>query len=88
MMKFKRFGKTSLVSLNSFYCTGKNKLINFSPIRNHAFILNSITLMSPECHAIANHSKLDCLFNSMFKLTSMKSTNLRIIGPLRGEKGQ
>ena len=44
-----------------------------------------ITLASYLCHGFSNHRSLICLFNSLFKLTSNITSELRISGHLRKE---
>ena len=51
----------------------------------------NLSFVSPDCYHnrdiiwalwCSYHWKLDCLFNSMFRVTTTKSSNLPIIGPL------
>ena len=47
---------------------------------------SDVTVMSQECHGISNHWQLDCLLNSLFRLTTTtKIPKLCITGPLWGE---
>ena len=47
--------------------------------------LESITVMSYEHHDILNHWQVNCLFNSLFRLTSNNSLRICISGSLWGE---
>ena len=44
-----------------------------------------ITLTSHEHHDVSNHWQLDCSFNSLFRLTTKKISELHITDPLWGE---
>ena len=42
----------------------------------------SITVTSREFHGGSNHGQLDCLFNSLFRVTTEKTSKLHITGPV------
>ena len=44
-----------------------------------------ITVMSHEHHGILNHPQLNCLFNSLFRIRTMKPSKFWITGPFWGE---
>ena len=44
-----------------------------------------ITVTSHEVYGVATHRQLKCLFNNFFNLTTNKTSNLQITGPLSGE---
>ena len=46
---------------------------------------NVITVMSNKHHGVSNHQQLNCLFNSLFRLTAKEISKLWITGPLWGE---
>ena len=47
--------------------------------------IHIITVKSHEHHCISNHQHLNCLFNSLFRLTPMETSKLCITGPMWGE---
>ena len=44
-----------------------------------------IQVKSHQYHDISNHQQLNCLFNSLLRLTTHKTSQLRINGRLQGE---
>ena len=42
-------------------------------------------MMSHDCHSFSNYLQLHCLFNSLFSMTKMKTSNLCNSGPLWGK---
>ena len=44
-----------------------------------------ITVASPESHDVLNHRQLDCLLYALSILTTKKTPNLRITGPVCGD---
>ena len=48
----------------------------------HVPQLHSITVTSGERNGDSNHLHIDCLFNWFFTLTTKKTSNLRLTGPL------
>ena len=49
------------------------------------FVVLGSSVMSHEHHGISNHWQLDCLSNSLFRITSQKTSKLCITDPLWGE---
>ena len=45
----------------------------------------TVTVTFHECHGISNHWQLNYLFNSSFQLTSKKTSQLHITGPMSGK---
>ena len=43
---------------------------------------SDLSLISHERHGVSNHQKLDCLFNSLFRITTKESSKLCITGSL------
>ena len=44
--------------------------------------LKILSAMSYDCHRVSNHQPLDCLFSTLFWLTSKKTSKVPITGPL------
>ena len=45
----------------------------------------NVAVTSRECYGVSNHRQLDCLSNSLYRLTSKDTSKLRITGRLWGE---
>ena len=59
----------------------KENHTRFTHIPNHAFIMP----IAPKCHGVLNQQRLDCLFNSLFRVTTKKPWKLHITDPMWGE---
>ena len=66
----KRCHAYSFMSLSSKYTT---------------YSLTSFTVMSNGRHDVSEHRQLHCLFNSLMRLTTKKTSKCRINGPVWGE---